>query len=558
MGNLCPASSTGDGMSPEKVPDMTARTGAPSMSPEKECPLPPSPRPREANPPVVQDEESQNSTQVPVGDDAASGATLFKQYAKNAQAEGRAVHVWHNDEGPFEAVRASKAMRAVQEASVSRTIQTDLQLPHHVARGDQREQLRAVFTSLDVNGEGCVALAEMTTVTGKLPWANSDKVSLSLAEFVAVWESQVGSVGWEEVNTRLGAIVQQKHTATSFVPGTAAGCERALERHWAATAAKVFEAIDADQNGALAAQEIRDWVLTHSKQAPAFFPTFFVVSPDAPGETVRRLDWDLEIDTILFANDADSHDKYKVGDFTARYVAQMKHSLSKAGASPLSGPAVAWDKAVEAKVEAQQAALGLEVNAVEPQDRLDLRAIFTILDKDGSGTVRLEELCSYDLLDIESQETYLEELDKLGGEKQPIGLERFMLFWESITGSIGSLDTIKQVRALVQRQHGRSINEMQEPLTVMADRAFRAIDKDTDQMLTAEELLAWAQTQEEKARAFLPPLEVLEDNWKFGDWFIAQEDDTDVPDMKLNKEEFTKAYVTGMQRSLENMTRDSL
>ena len=115
-----------------------------------------------------------------------------------------------------------------------------------------------------------------------------------------------------------------------------------------------------------------------------------------------------------------------------------------------------------------------------------------------------------------------------------------------------------QVRALVQRQHGRSINEMQEPLTVMADRAFRAIDKDTDQMLTAEELLAWAQTQEEKARAFLPPLEVLEDNWKFGDWFIAQEDDTDVPDMKLNKEEFTKAYVTGMQRSLENMTRDSL
>ena len=47
----------------------------------------------------------------------------------------------------------------------------------------------------------------------------------------------------------------------------------------------MFEAIDADQNGALAAQEIRDWVLTHSKQAPAFFPTFFVVSPDAPGET---------------------------------------------------------------------------------------------------------------------------------------------------------------------------------------------------------------------------------------------------------------------------------
>ena len=34
---------------------------------------------------------------------------------------------------------------------------------------------------------------------------------------------------------------------------------------------------------------------------------------------VRRLDWDLEIDTILFANDADSHDKYKVGDFTARW-----------------------------------------------------------------------------------------------------------------------------------------------------------------------------------------------------------------------------------------------
>jgi len=83
-----------------------------------------------------------------------------------------------------------------------------------------------------------------------------------------------------------------------------------------------------------------------------------------------------------------------------------------------------------------QKKLGLMQYAVTPDQRRHLQSVFTSLDQDSSGYIRLSEMGQFGTITAEQQESLFDAIGCICTEDETVTLEYFMAFWEAQVGSL--------------------------------------------------------------------------------------------------------------------------
>jgi len=243
------------------------------------------------------------------------GAAMFKKYAQDASSTGRAVHVSHK-----------KAEEAVKDTQAS------LGLDVFAVEQAQREHLRAIFATLDIDSSGFITLDEMQAFSfvdrslQQVLFDSMDAVGqqdgrIGLDEFMAYWESAVGSAGWSSVKAATNELIANK------MPGKGQGEDSEalvteMRPIWARRAAVLFRSIDKDKNSELDREELLEWAEKHPTQAKGFLPSL-----DDLGDWEKFDDWLTGAGSTM-AVDSDGNWQISMTEFATLYSKAMENTLT--------------------------------------------------------------------------------------------------------------------------------------------------------------------------------------------------------------------------------------
>jgi len=223
-------------------------------------------------------------------------------------------------------------------------------------------------------------------------------------------------------------------------------------------------------------------------------------------------------------------------------------------------------------INKKQMKLGLHVHAVSKAERKHLRSVFTTLDVNHDGFLKLEELKQFcDSMNNEQVEGLFRQmvasLNQMSyvqkdepNEKSRVELGEFMAFWESVVGKVDWSVVKEELQKLVMKKVSPAENvddtldkeallrELEPSWQRKGRLLFHKIDTNEDGKLTREEFTEWASANQEMAKVFIPGLHIDAGLDDLCESFDANGDGS------FNVEEFQSAYVMSMR--LSYMTTD--
>jgi len=185
--------------------------------------------------------------------------------------------------------------------------QTLLGLEVHSVTEEQRAHLRVIFTTLDTDSSGQITLAELTQynestlpetgyLAGLFESMNEQVVlgnhcrdgRVTLDEFMAYWESEVGKEGFERVKNATLELTKG-HLLTKEQIHGAHPCKRdamkpqdkqggndtlavMMTPGWKCTAVNLYKDIDKDEDGKLTKEEFVTWAQQNQQKAKVMLP----------------------------------------------------------------------------------------------------------------------------------------------------------------------------------------------------------------------------------------------------------------------------------------------